>query len=56
MGGRLSQGVLLLHDSACPHSAAHTKETLQELKFEAIYHPPYSPGLASSDFNLFAWL
>jgi histone-lysine N-methyltransferase SETMAR len=46
-------GVLLLHDNACPHSAAHTKETLQELKSEALNHPPYSPDLAPSDFHLF---
>jgi hypothetical protein len=26
---------------------------LQELKCEAIDHPPYSPDLASPDFNLF---
>jgi hypothetical protein len=41
--GRLSQGVLLWYDNACPLSAAHTKEILQELKFEAFSHPPYSP-------------
>jgi histone-lysine N-methyltransferase SETMAR len=49
---RLSQGVLL-HDNTCPHSAANTKKTLQELKFEALDNPPYSPDLAPSDFHLF---
>jgi hypothetical protein len=47
----LSQlGILLLYNSARLHSAAHTKETLQELKFGALDHPPYSPDLAHSDF------
>jgi hypothetical protein len=40
----------------CPHSSAHTKETLQELKFEAPIHPPYSPDIAPSDFHLFGSL
>jgi hypothetical protein len=51
--GRLSQGVLLLHDSARPHSAARTKETLQELKYEALDHLTYSPDIAPPDFHLF---
>jgi transposase len=54
--GRSSQGVLLLHDNARPHSAARTKETPQELKFEALNHPPYSPDLAPFDFHLFGRL
>jgi histone-lysine N-methyltransferase SETMAR len=49
--GRLSQGVLLLHDDPC-HSAACTKETLQHLKLEALDHPPYRPDLVPSDFHL----
>ena len=36
-----------------PHTAAHTLETLKELKWEAMEHPPYSPDLAPSDFHLF---
>jgi hypothetical protein len=27
--GRLSEGVLILHDNARPHTAAHTRETLR---------------------------
>jgi hypothetical protein len=30
--GKLSEGILLLHDSACPHIAACTLETLRKLK------------------------
>jgi hypothetical protein len=36
-----------------PHSAAHTKETLQELKLESLDNPTCSPDLAPSDFHLF---
>ena len=52
-GGQLSKGNVLLHDNACPHTAAHTVETLQKLKFEVLAHPPYSPDLAPSDYHLF---
>ena len=51
--GLLSKDVVLLHDNAHPHTAAHTAETLRKLKFEVIAHPPYSPDLAPSDYNLF---
>lgn len=51
--GQLSKGIVLLHDNARPHTAAHTVETLQKLKFEALAHPPCSPDLAPSDYHLF---
>jgi histone-lysine N-methyltransferase SETMAR len=51
--GLLSKSVLLLHDNARPHTAAHTVDTLRALKFEVLKHPPYSPDLAPSDFHLF---
>ena len=51
--GLLSKGVVLLHDSARPHTAAHTAETLRKLKFEVMAHPPYSPDLSPSDYHLF---
>jgi len=44
---------LLLHDNARPHTAAHTLETLKQLKWEAMEHPAHSPDLAPSDFHLF---
>jgi hypothetical protein len=40
---QLSKGVALLHDNACPYTAAHTVETLRHLNFEVLKHPPYSP-------------
>jgi len=51
--GKLSKEILLLHDNACPHTAAHTLETLKQLKWEAMEHLAYSPNLAPSDFHLF---
>ena len=54
--GKLSKEILLLHDNACPHTAAHTLETLKQLKWEAMEHPAYSPDLAPSDFHLFGLL
>jgi len=43
----------LLHHNARPHTAAHTLETLKQLKWEAMELPAYSPNLAPSDFHLF---
>jgi hypothetical protein len=51
--GLLSKRVLLLHDNAGFHTAAHTVDTLHALKFEVLKHPPYNPDLAPSDFHLF---
>ena len=42
-----------MHDNAGSHTAAHTLETLKQLKWEAMEHPTYSPDLAPSDFHLF---
>ena len=47
------QKLLLLHDIARPHKAAHTVDTLGFLKFEALKHQPQGPKLAPSDFHLF---
>jgi len=51
--GLLSKRVLLLHDNARPHMAAHTVDTLCDMKFEVLKHPPYSSDLEPSDFHLF---
>jgi hypothetical protein len=47
MERKIVAGCSLLHGSP-DHSAANTKETLQDLKFEALDHPPYSPDFAHS--------
>jgi histone-lysine N-methyltransferase SETMAR len=51
--GLRSTCVVLLHDNVRPHTAAHIAVTLRKLKFSVMDHPPYSPGLASSDYRLF---
>jgi hypothetical protein len=52
----MSRGVLLLHANARPHSAAHTTETLHELKGQALDSPSCRPDLAPTDFHLFGSL
>ncbi|GFY08860.1 histone-lysine N-methyltransferase SETMAR [Trichonephila clavipes] len=54
--GLLTSGVLLLHDNTRPHSAINTQNMIRSFGWEQIDHPPYSPDLAPSDFNLFCYL
>jgi histone-lysine N-methyltransferase SETMAR len=51
--GQLTRGVLLHHDNGqTPYSPSNRGED-EELQWELLDHPPYSPDLASSDFHLF---
>jgi hypothetical protein len=45
--------VILQHDKAQPHTANLTKAAIQELDWEILPHPPYSPDLAASDYHVF---
>jgi histone-lysine N-methyltransferase SETMAR len=47
------QKVWLLHDNAKPHIAKVTRHKLEELGWQVLPHPPYSPDLAPSDYHLF---
>ncbi|PNF29350.1 hypothetical protein B7P43_G07837 [Cryptotermes secundus] len=49
---QLAKGLLLHHDNAGPHTCRATQERIQELQWELLEHPPYSPDLAPSDFHL----
>lgn len=51
--GKLSAGVLLLHDNASSHTSHLAKAAVHQCGFEELPHPPYSPDLAPSDFHLF---
>jgi histone-lysine N-methyltransferase SETMAR len=50
--GKLAREVLLRHDNARPHTARATQGRFQELQWEILEHPPYSPDLAPSDYHL----
>ncbi|KAF7235648.1 hypothetical protein EYD10_17547, partial [Varanus komodoensis] len=51
--GKLTTGVLLLHDNTPVHTAPVSKAAMRDCGFEEINHPPYSPDLAPSDYYLF---
>lgn len=46
-------GVFLLHDNAPCHTSKIAKEKIRSTGFIELYHPPYSPDLAPSDYFLF---
>ena len=50
--GLLTMGVYLLHKNARPNTATAAVSTIEELRFECIPDPPYSPDLALSDFHV----
>ena len=51
--GKVTKGVLFLHDNAPAHRALATHKKLVYLGFQCLDHPPYSPDLAPSDNHLF---
>jgi len=50
--GKVTKGVLFLHDNAHAHWALATQKKLAYLGFQCLDHPPYSPDLALSDYHL----
>ena len=48
-----SKGVLFHQDNARLHTAKKTLELIENLGWEVVPHPPYSPDLAPSDYHLF---
>jgi len=54
--GKVTKGVLFLHDNAPAHQALATQKKLAYLCFRCLGHPPYSPDLAPSDYHLFPGL
>ena len=45
--------VIFHQDNARPHTFLVTRKKLLELGWEVMPHPPYSPDLAPSDYQLF---
>jgi hypothetical protein len=43
----------MLHDNACPHTAAAKQIHMATFGWEQFDHSPYSPDLAPSYFHLF---
>jgi len=54
--GKITKGVLFLHDNAPAHRPLATQKKLTYLGYQYLDHPPYSPDLAPSDYNLFPGL
>jgi len=54
--GKVTKRVLFLHDNAPAHRALATQKKLAYLGFQCLDHPPYSPDLAPSDYQLFPGL
>jgi histone-lysine N-methyltransferase SETMAR len=54
--GMLTNGVVLHHDNARPHTAAAADETIRKLKCELFLHSAYGPDLAPSDYHIFGLL
>jgi hypothetical protein len=49
-------GVVMLHDNACPHTAAATQDLIATFGWEQFKRPPYSLDLTPSDFHVFLHL
>jgi len=54
--GKVTKGVLFLHDNAPAHRTLATQKKLAYLGFQCLYHPPYSPDLSPSDYHQFPGL
>ena len=51
--GKVTKGVLFLHNNSPAHRALSTQKKLACLGFQCLDHPPYSPDLTPSDYHLF---
>jgi len=54
--GKVTKGVLFLHDNTLRDRALATQKKLAYLGFHCLDHPPYSPDLAPSGYHLFPGL
>ena len=54
--GKVTKGVLFLHDNAPVHRTLLTQKKMDYLCFQYLDHPPYSPDLAPTDYHLLSGL
>jgi len=54
--GKVTKGVLFLHDNAPANRALATQKKLAYQDFQCLDHPPYSPDLAPLNYHLFSGL
>jgi len=50
--GKITKGVLFLHENAPAYRALANQKKLAYMGFHYLDHPPYSPDLAPSDYDL----
>lgn len=50
---KIDKKIYLLHDNASPHKSNVVAATIAHHNFTELYHAPYSPDLAPSDYFLF---
>jgi len=54
--GKVTKGVLFLHDNAPAHRVLAIQKKLAYLGCQCLDHPPYSTDLSPSDYHLFPGL
>jgi len=54
--GKVTKGILFLHNNAPAHRALATHKKLAYMGFHWLDHSPYSPDLTPSDYRLFPGL
>jgi histone-lysine N-methyltransferase SETMAR len=50
------KGFIIHMDNARPHNSGSSRNCIQSARAERLPHPPYSPGLAPSDFFFFGYI
>ena len=56
MKNRCRHHLILHFDNAKPHTAKRTLQKIEELQWEKLDHPPYSPDISPCDFFLFGYV
>ena len=51
--GRRRRPVILQHDNATPHRSSVAGQTINDLQWELMLHPAYSPNIAPTNYHLF---